>query len=326
MIEKITERIFRIEVPLPNNPLKYTNSYLVRGGERDLLVDTGMNREECLSALKSAFERLRVEREGLAVAVTHLHADHIGLVGELNPKEVYFSAVEAEIVRRMFESPMEYWEEIIRHYIKNGFPEGEAEKMLRMHPGIRYTSLKEVDFTEIRDGDEIEVGDVVLRSIETPGHSPSHMCFLMDRILFSGDHVLNDITPNITWWPVMEDSLESYLRSLDKIGRIEAELVLPGHRRYWTDLRKRVEELRQHHRKRLQEAFAALNEPKTAWEVAPSITWDLKYERWEEVNVVQKWFAVGETMAHLEHLCKMGLVERIEDEKDGKIRYIRRSF
>ncbi len=323
MIEKITERIFRIEVPLPNNPLKYTNSYLIRGGERDLLVDTGMNREECLSALRNAFERLKVEREKLIVAVTHLHADHIGLAGELNPKEVYFSVGEARIVRKMFEDPMEYWEEIIGHYVRNGFPESEAEKMLRMHPGIRYTSLKEVDFTEIEDGDEIEVGDAVLTCIETPGHSPSHMCFLMDRVLFSGDHVLNDITPNITWWPVMEDSLESYLRSLDKISRFDAELVLPGHRRYWTDLRKRVGELKQHHRKRLQEAFAALDEPKTAWEVAPSITWDLKYEKWEDVNVVQKWFAVGETMAHLEHLRRRGLVEREEGEK---IRYFRRSF
>ncbi len=323
MIEKITERIFRIEVPLPNNPLKYTNSYLIRADGKDLLIDTGMNRKECLFALREAFEKLKVDTRKLTVLVTHLHADHIGLVGELNPKEVYLSTIESEIVRKMFGNSAEYWRQIIEYYLKNGFPEEEAAKMLRMHPGIRYTSFKEVEFTEMQDGDEVEAGEIVLRCIETPGHSPAHMCFLLDRTLFSGDHILNDITPNITWWPVMDDSLESYLRSLDKIARFSVDLVLPGHRGYWTDLKRRINELKQHHRRRLMEALSALEEPKTAWEVAPSITWDLKYENWDDVHVVQKWFAVGETIAHLEHLYKMGLVDREDD--GGKIMYIRLS-
>lgn len=45
-----------------------------------------------------------------------------------------------------------------------------------------------------------------------------------------GDHVLFDITPNITdWWDV-PDSLGDYLRSLDKIAAYPVTLPLPGHR------------------------------------------------------------------------------------------------
>lgn len=133
--------------------------------------------------------------------------------------------------------------------------------------------------------------------------------------------MLIDITPNITWWPVLEDSLGSYLKSLEEVRRLNVNLVLPGHRRRWSDLRGRIDEILKHHEKRLKEVLSALDKPKTAWEVAPSISWDLVYERWEDVNVVQKWFAVGETIAHLEHLRKYGIVEKFEDNE--LIKYVR---
>lgn len=49
MIEHICAEpdIYRIEVPLPNNPLRYLNSYVVRGRDRFLVIDTGFNRPEC---------------------------------------------------------------------------------------------------------------------------------------------------------------------------------------------------------------------------------------------------------------------------------------
>ncbi len=322
MTEKITDGIYRVEVPLPRNPLKYTNSYLVREGKESLIVDTGMNREECYKALTSALKRLEVSNP--TVFVTHLHADHIGLVNELNANEIYFSKKESEIVLKMFDDPSEYWKTVVEKYMANGFPEEEARKMLKLHPGIRYTTMDRIEFTEVSDGDEIEVGDFRFKCIETPGHSPSHMCLYDEdkKVFFSGDHVLLDITPNITWWPSLENSLESYLESLDKVRDLEVNLVLPGHRSFWEDLRTRVDEIKRHHDLRLKEAFNALDRPKTAWEVAPSITWDLKYERWEDVHVVQKWFAVGETVAHLEYLLKQGVVQK-EIGSDGKVRYFR---
>jgi hypothetical protein len=54
---------------------------------------------------------------------------------------------------------------------------------------------------------------------------------------------------------------------------------------------------------------------KTAWEVAQRITWDLDYEDWNELPTMQKWFAVGETIAHLNYLEKRKIVRREDSDR-----------
>jgi len=77
----------------------------------------------------------------------------------------------------------------------------------------------------------IDIGRYSFRCIETPGHSPAHFCLYeaKNKILVSGDHILFDITPNITFWPQLDNSLKSYLDSLDKVYNLDVNLVLPGH-------------------------------------------------------------------------------------------------
>lgn len=318
MVERLDDGLYRIEVPLPSNPLKYTNSYLIVN-EEALLIDTGFNREVCYSAISSALNELGVK--DVMVFCTHLHADHMGLAGRFSDL-ILMGKAEAKIVKEMMVTD-DYWRDIFEFYVKNGFPRELVEKMFSLHPGRNFWWNEKTDVLGV--GKAVRVGDVELTAIDTPGHSPGHTCLYDEtrKMLFSGDHVLVDITPNITWWPFLEDSLASYFQSLEKVENLDVNIVLPGHRRRWTDLKGRVNEIKEHHSIRLQEAYAALDRPKTAWEVAPSITWDLVYDRWEDVHVVQKWFAIGETIAHLEHLYKRGLVGKKED--GGVIKYFRAS-
>jgi hypothetical protein len=51
MIEELRRDLFRILVPLPGSPLKFLNSYAVRSAERNLVIDTGLNRDECWVAI-----------------------------------------------------------------------------------------------------------------------------------------------------------------------------------------------------------------------------------------------------------------------------------
>ena len=46
MIEEIVSNMYRTEIPLRGSPLKWLNSYIVKGGDRFLIIDTGFNREE----------------------------------------------------------------------------------------------------------------------------------------------------------------------------------------------------------------------------------------------------------------------------------------
>jgi len=98
------------------------------------------------------------------------------------------------------------------------------------------------------------------------------------------------------------------------------DLVLPGHRRLLKDHKKRINELQEHHRDRLDEALSALgNGSKTAWEVAPYITWDIEFNSWQEFPSVQKFFAIGETIAHLDYLVLQGKARK--DMENHKVLY-----
>ena len=80
MIEEIQPSLFRLEVPLPNSPLKFLNSYVVRSSARNLIIDTGLNRKECLDAMQGGLKQLDIDLAKTDFFITHLHADHFGLI------------------------------------------------------------------------------------------------------------------------------------------------------------------------------------------------------------------------------------------------------
>ena len=168
----------------------------------------------------------------------------------------------------------------------------------------------------------IDIGDFHFRCVATPGHSPGHTSLYEanQKILVAGDHILFDITPNISYWLDMEDSLGQYLASLEKVNALDVKLVLTGHRRLVHDLPRRVKELQEHHRARLNEVLVALGDgEKNILQIAPHIRWDITAKTWEAFPPPQKWFAFGETMAHVRHLEIQGRIHR--KSRNGVIKY-----
>lgn len=60
MVEEILLGIFQLQNPLPRNPLKVLNAYLIKGKHRSLLIDTGFNWPECTEAQLNGMETLGV--------------------------------------------------------------------------------------------------------------------------------------------------------------------------------------------------------------------------------------------------------------------------
>lgn len=60
MINEVVPGIFRLIVPLPRNPLRSMNAYLIKGQERHLLIDTGFDWLECEQALREGLGKLEV--------------------------------------------------------------------------------------------------------------------------------------------------------------------------------------------------------------------------------------------------------------------------
>jgi len=134
----------------------------------------------------------------------------------------------------------------------------------------------------------------------------------MKRIkIFSGDHVLYDITPHIESWNPKVNALKDYLNSLDRVKDLPVRIVLPGHRNFFTDLKSRIEEIKKHHENRVNEVIEILGtNSMNAYHIASKMTWDIDCENWEQFPAAQKWFAVGEAIAHLQYLENEGKIKR----------------
>lgn len=314
VIEQIRPDLFRAEIPLPRNPLKATNSYILKSDQRNLVIDTGMNREECKVALLNAFQQLDIDLKKTDYFVTHLHADHVGLVDLLSDSGtvIYFNRPDAEILNNE-----NLWQLVSSLAGKHGFPAGQVDKAIDSHPGQRYSPKSSVEFTMVSEGDIIRCGAYELHCIVTPGHTGGHTCLYEPhfKYFFSGDHILGDITPNISTWLDDSDPLGEYLASLDRVYTMDIDLVLPGHRTLVRDCRGRIDALKKHHQERLAEVEQILKRksPLSAYDVASQMTWDLVAAGWDDFPLMQKWFATGEALAHICHLEAGGKVRRDDD-------------
>ena len=324
MPQEIIPNLYRIPVPLPGNPLKELNAYLLRGGDRPLLVDTGFRQDPCRQALFSQLAELGLAPGDVDVLLTHCHSDHSGLAPEAAGDRgvIYASAVDRSLLDRPGAERAARWAGITRGFAAEGFPAQLLDSMAQTNPSRSMAPPEGGHYESLADGQVLEAGGFQLRALLMPGHTPGQMCFWLEKegLMLTGDHVLFDITPNITTWPELPDALGAYLESLDRIRSYAPVRSLPGHRAPG-DLAQRVDQLKEHHRQRLEEAFQAVkNHPGAgAYELAGYMTWKIRARNWAEFPVAQKWFAVGECMSHLERLMAQGrIVRRTED---GKNRY-----
>ncbi len=311
MVEEIRSHLYRVVVPLPGNPLKEVNSYILTSPDRNLIIDTGMNRPECREVLEAGLDEIGVDLERTDFISTHLHADHQGLISTLmRPgSKVYMGALDTP----SFTGTSNTWAKdgFMGDYARrSGFPQEDLGASMQNHPGFKYSSAKTVEYIKLQEGDAFTIGDYHLTAVHTPGHTNGHMCLYdADRqIFFSGDHVLGDITPNIASWSDDLDPLDDYLTSLAKVDKLDVELCLPGHRSVIQNYHGRIEELVEHHRVRANEVIEILESgDKTAYDTAGQMTWHIRANSWQEFPLMQRWFATGEAIAHLIYIEGKGL-------------------
>ena len=124
MLQKIYEEpsIFQIDVPLPDNPLRNLNCYVVQDGGETLIIDTGFNRPECREALLAGLAELGANWEKTNLFLTHLHSDHTGLAPTLmedKPGKIYISATDHRILWEHMKGAR--WQETDELFHREGF-------------------------------------------------------------------------------------------------------------------------------------------------------------------------------------------------------------
>ncbi len=316
-MEEILPNIYTFQVELPQSPLRAINLYVIKDNDRIVLFDTGFNRPECQEQLLDQLAYFEKPLEDFELVLTHMHSDHTGLTHLFADKDcpIYTSKIDGDIVNAMAEGS--YWDMMLGFRDLYGMEKDEIT--IEDNPGYRYRLRETFDYQILTPGDTFEIGDYQFTVLDLKGHTPGHIGFYEANkgFILSGDTVLDPMTPNITYWGENEPNiLQSYISTLSRLKELNLNLMLATHRKPIDTPNQRIDELIEHHQERLQEIIDVMktNQDYTVRDVAKQISWRIKADHWDDFPKGQKWFAAGETLAHLDYLYHHGFIQRTEQE------------
>ncbi|MEV6703440.1 MBL fold metallo-hydrolase [Streptomyces sp. NPDC051453] len=303
-VERVRDGLWSIPVPIPDNPLRYVLVYALESRDGLVLIDAGWDDDESWRALEAGLASIGGGVQDVrAVLVTHHHADHLGLadrVREASGAWIALHRLDADHIGPAQGEAEMLTGRLREHLELHGASVVEARGIADQLPTRLITDAPVPDVL-LDDGESVRVPGLELRVVWTPGHTPGHSCFYEPgrRLLFSGDHVLPRITPQISVQSRTDgDPLADFLRSLERLERFDVDEVLPAHEYRFRGLGHRLAVMARHHTERLAELYAKVRElpGATGWELASQVTWS---RPWESFDPPSRRFALGETLAHL---------------------------
>lgn len=295
-------------------PIGLVNVYVIEG-EPLTLIDTGPKMEEAHDALRHGLKNLRHSIADVEqILLTHGHIDHAGLAETIRRESGATLLVpqgERDSVDRFPETFEARGKRFREELLRSGAPPETCDLVDDFFDWIRkFGESARVDGV-VRDGDLLRAGAVELRAIHTPGHSAGSTCYLeADRVLFCGDSMIRDATPNAAFGGAdgVSVGLADHLASLTRLRELPVVHVLPGHRERFEDLKAYIADYMQQFRIR-QEAILRLLKP------GPLSPFDLMVETFGTLPIQEIFLGVTEVLGHLEVLEIEGAV--VVDEKAG---------
>ena len=307
-LTEVAGGVFELRLPIPFED-GLVNVFLFLDGDDVDLLDCGMNSDESVDLIKHAVSSLGAKRLRKLV-VTHIHPDHYGAAGSLAGEglaDLYIHRLEVPLVHPRYVELEQLVKEVRKYLLVNGVPADDAEVLSNSQRALS-TLVKTAEASVQLDGAEsLLMGRRSLRVEWTPGHSPGHICLYdrQDKLLFAGDHMLPDLSPNIGLHPQSTpDPLHEYLEGLRRLAAYEPALILPSHGRPFTGAPARVKALEAHHARRLEQIVDIVRRSKQSG-------WDVALELWgPRQQLYEKRLALQEALAHLQALAVDGRVEK----------------
>lgn len=225
--EQIVDGVFRLGT-------KWANWYLIQDEGALTVLDTGFKGYR--QQLPTLLERLGKSFSDIkAIVVGHYHSDHLG---------------NAQTIAQ------ESGAQVLIHSLDLPYSIGkEKAKIPNFFPLLRYTTIIAYLVHAARNGgmgmptvstaNSFEDGEILgvpgkLRVIHTPGHTPGHSSFYLEKrkVLFSADALLTTDVRRFTgppsiMPPQLNTSHQDAVASLDKLEGLKADVVLPGHGEPW---------------------------------------------------------------------------------------------
>ena len=179
------------------------NFYIYSKGTYSVVIDSGFG----IPVIKRELKSLSVDPGRVsAVLLTHSDFDHTGGISLFHNATVYLSHNEEQMITK--KTSRKY------RIVYNGRIKGK--------------------YTLLRDDSEITIGPIHIRAIETPGHTPGSMSYLLDgAVLFTGDafRILKGKVQPIG--PFFNMDQNTHIESIKKVAQLKnIQLLLTGHRGY----------------------------------------------------------------------------------------------
>ncbi|MBP1988557.1 MBL fold metallo-hydrolase [Paenibacillus eucommiae] len=190
------------------------NVYLLDGGSSMLLIDCGAGMGA--GPIAKTIEELGFQLSDIShILLTHGHADHAGgasKLQQLTGAQLVCSPATARIMREGDEAAI-------------GLPGAreagiypEDYKLIPCSPSI-----------EVQEGDRLQVGDLSIEFIETPGHSFDMVCAYCPELkaLFSSDTVFEG--GRVAVIDTADFSMTDLESSMQKLANLDTAALFPGH-------------------------------------------------------------------------------------------------
>ena len=322
---EVAPGVLWLRMPLPF-ALDHINLWLLREPSGFTLVDCGYGDVPTRALWERHFADTMRGAPLARIVATHYHPDHLGNAEWLATRfacpvamtQAEFLAAHAVHGQTSTHSLADTCALFRRHGMDDEHVAQFAGRGNHYRRGV--PEVPQV-FERMLSGDRILAGGRGWQVIPGFGHSPEHAALYAPDagVLISGDMLLPKITTNVAVWPAEPDGdpLERFLRSFEAFDALPPDtLVLPSHGLPFRGIALRIAQLNAHHAARLAELEAAVADaggPQSAVDVLPVL-----FRR--PLDLQQRFFAMGEAIAHLNHLWRQGRLERRPSD-GGTIRF-----
>jgi glyoxylase-like metal-dependent hydrolase (beta-lactamase superfamily II) len=311
MYRKIEDSLFEIHTPMLDDPRITIKSFVIRDERHPLIIDTGYNDPGCRRIFVEALGKLEIDLSRARLVLTHLHPDHSGLAVDLERKgtTVYFGRKESRYFERL-NSPG-YGRFVELKYRMYGLQWDTVTP--EDYPSLKYRTLNNFSYRTLNPGERLNADNYALEILALPGHTPGHLGLYDEKQnrLFSGDHVLEKITPNVDYWDSEFRVIRSYRKTLKAMMELNPALTLTAHGDNLKDLREPAQTILDRQDTRIAEILQLVRGGhETVRSIASHMGWVRKFGGWDNFPPKHKWMACNQIMAFVSYMSETKLLCR----------------
>jgi glyoxylase-like metal-dependent hydrolase (beta-lactamase superfamily II) len=204
------------------------NVFVVSDDRGLILFDVGCGNEDAVSRLTTAMEEQGFHLTDVhTIVLSHAHPDHAGgiarILARIRPRLI-IHATDAAAAKNLDLLPISF-----NVHLYNTYYEMDYDLLAFFADSGCAMSAVPPDYPldTVQEGDHIEAGNFSFQVVHTPGHAPGHICLYDQekKLLLSFDLV--GTVP--AWYSPGTGGATGFLNSLDKVEKLELEVILPSH-------------------------------------------------------------------------------------------------